>query len=109
MEGHMTGGKGLEIRRMYINVINKDDHCAFQYLIHFVCLLKMNQKRGKSFTCCKYCSCYLMQFIYALYLFSKWRLTPYPNPDHFGENYIISIYIMCTYMYISDQITCIGF
>jgi len=55
----MIGSDGLEIR-MYINVINKDGHCTFQYLIHFVCLLKMNQKREKSslIVCAQLCVLY---------------------------------------------------
>ena len=41
---------GLEMRRMYMHiyVINKDGHCSFQYLIHFVCIIKMDQKREKT-------------------------------------------------------------
>jgi len=56
----MIGSDGLEIRRMYIYVINKDGHCAFQYLIHFVCLLKMNQKREKRslIVCAQLCVLY---------------------------------------------------
>jgi len=46
--GHIIGSDGLKIRRMYIYVINKDGHCAFQYLIHFFCLIKMDQKWEKS-------------------------------------------------------------
>lgn len=42
--GHIIGSDGLEIRRMYIYVINEEGQCAFQYLIHFFCLIKMDQQ-----------------------------------------------------------------
>jgi hypothetical protein len=28
--------------------VHRDGHCAFQYLIYFACLIKMNQKWEKS-------------------------------------------------------------
>ena len=46
---------------MYIYVINKDDHCTFQYIIHFVCLIKMNQKNREKTTlivCAQFCVLY---------------------------------------------------
>jgi hypothetical protein len=45
--GHIIGSDGLEIRRMYIYVINKDGHCAFQYLIHFFCFTRTDQNERK--------------------------------------------------------------
>jgi len=45
---------GLEIKRMnmYITLINRDGHCAFQYLIHFVCLIKWTKNERKVHSLC---------------------------------------------------------